>query len=67
MAEGEKQASEAMAKAAELYAKNPMALRLRELQTWAEISREKNMIVVTGGQTSGDLGTMLGIMQQSKK
>lgn len=65
-ADGEKQAAEAMSKAAELYAKNPMALKLRELQTWAEISREKNMIVVTEGSTSGDLGAMLGIMQQSK-
>ncbi|MGH9910452.1 MAG: slipin family protein, partial [Nitrososphaerales archaeon] len=36
---------------------------LRELQTWAEIAREKNMIVVTGGD-SGNLGPLLGIVRE---
>ncbi len=46
-AEGEKQAAEIMAKAAEYYEKHPTALRLRELQTLVEIAREKNLIVIT--------------------
>ena len=62
MAEGELIASEKMAQAAEFYTKNMAAMRLRELQTWAEIAREKNMIVVTGGD-SGNLGPLLGIVK----
>jgi regulator of protease activity HflC (stomatin/prohibitin superfamily) len=46
VAEGEYQASKKMTEAAKLYEKTPTALRLRELQTIAEISREKNLIVV---------------------
>ena len=70
MAEGELIASEKMSQAAEFYTKNMAAMRLRELQTWAEIARERNMIVVTGGD-SGNLGPLLGIvkekMQNSEK
>lgn len=63
MAEGELIASEKMSQAAEYYTKNIAAMRLRELQTWAEIAREKNMIVVTGGE-SGNLGPLLGIVKE---
>lgn len=63
MAEGELIASEKMAQAAEFYTKNMAAMRLRELQTWAEIARERNMIVVTGGD-SGNLGPLLGIVKE---
>ena len=51
MAEGELIASEKMSQAAIFYSKHMAAMRLRELQTWAEIAREKNMIVVTGGDS----------------
>ena len=40
--------------AAALYGQAPMAIKLRELQTLAEIAREKNLIVVT---PSGDVST----------
>ncbi len=61
MAEGEYLAAQKMAEAAQAYAANPIALRLRELQTWAEIAREKNLIIVTeGGLHSGLLATSLG-------
>ena len=63
MAEGELIASEKMAEAAVFYTKHMAAMRLRELQTWAEIAREKNMIVVTGGD-SQNLGTLLGIIKE---
>ncbi len=63
MAEGELIASEKMSQAAEFYTRNMAAMRLRELQTWAEIAREKNMVVVTGGD-SGNLGPLLGIVKQ---
>jgi regulator of protease activity HflC (stomatin/prohibitin superfamily) len=57
IAEGEYQASKRMTDAAKLYEKTPMALRLRELQTLAEISREGNLIIVPGG----DIGRVAGI------
>jgi regulator of protease activity HflC (stomatin/prohibitin superfamily) len=63
MAEGELIASEKMAQAAVFYTKHMAAMRLRELQTWAEIAREKNMIVVTGGD-SQNLGPLLGIIKE---
>jgi len=65
IAEGELDAAEKMAQAAEYYTKNMAAMRLRELQTWAEVARERNMIVVTGG--TGDhvnLGSLLGIIKE---
>lgn len=43
-----------MTQAADFYTKNLSALRLRELQTWTEIAREKNMIVVTGNNSGGE-------------
>ncbi|MDW8083654.1 MAG: slipin family protein [Candidatus Caldarchaeum sp.] len=64
-AEGELLAAEKMAQAADYYAQHPIALRLRELQTWSEIAREKNMIVVTES-ASKDLGTVLGLVSSKK-
>ncbi|MCA1814276.1 MAG: slipin family protein, partial [Halobacteriales archaeon] len=58
MADGEFQASQKMAEAALEYARNPQAMKLRELQTMAEIAREKNLIVVTG---SGIMGEVAGV------
>ena len=46
-----------MLDAAKLYEQAPTALRLRELQTLAEIAREKNLIVVPGG----DIGKVAGL------
>lgn len=66
MAEGELEAAKKMAEAAEYYSRSPIALRLRELQTWSEIAREKNMIVVTES-TSSQLGTLLGVVRSEKK
>ena len=67
MAEGEFQAAAKMAQAAEMYQKNPMGMKLRELQTLTEIAREKNMIVVTPAASSQDLAAMLGIMKSEQK
>jgi len=54
LADGEFQASRAMAEAARFYAEVPAALKLRELQTLVDIAREKNLIVVT---SAGEVGT----------
>jgi regulator of protease activity HflC (stomatin/prohibitin superfamily) len=63
IAEGEFQASKKMTEAAQLYEKTPTALRLRELQTLAEIAREKNLIIVPGGE----MGKVAGIAKAVNK
>lgn len=63
IAEGELTAAEKMEQAANFYTRNMAAMRLRELQTWTEIAREKNMIVVTGQQGDPkDMGVLLGMI-----
>jgi regulator of protease activity HflC (stomatin/prohibitin superfamily) len=65
IAEGELTAAEKMEQAANFYTRNMAAMRLRELQTWTEIARERNMIVVTGAQAdSKDIGALLGIIRE---
>ena len=49
-------AAQKMTEAAELYAKNPMSLRPRELQMLTEISRE-NLVVVTSSTDLKELVT----------
>jgi len=61
LADGEFQASQKMMEAAELYQKVPIAMKLRELQTLAEIAREKNLIVVTSGAPGGDISNIAGL------
>jgi len=63
IADGEFQASKKMSEAAEFYQKVPAALRLRELQTLSEIAREKNLIIVPGGE----MGTVAGIAKAVNK
>lgn len=65
MAEGELLAAQKMADAAAAYAATPYAMRLRELQTWAEIAREKNLIIVTEG--GGNLGSLIGVARGVSK
>jgi regulator of protease activity HflC (stomatin/prohibitin superfamily) len=63
IAEGEFQASKKMSEAAEFYQKTPSAMRLRELQTLSEIAREKNLIIVPGGE----MGSVAGIAKAVNK
>ena len=65
LADGEFQASERMSEAARLYEKTPVALKLREFQTLAEIAKERNLIVVTNGTES--LGTTLGCVNAMER
>ncbi|MFQ6010935.1 MAG: slipin family protein [Nitrososphaerales archaeon] len=67
VADGESQAASKMIEAANKYAQNPSAMRLRELQTWAEIAREKNLIVVTTETNLQQMGTVMGIAQETTK
>ncbi|MFH1100496.1 MAG: slipin family protein [Methanobacteriota archaeon] len=63
IAEGEFNAAQKMMEAAQLYETTPTALRLRELQTLAEIAREKNLIIVP----AGEMGTMAGLAKAVNK
>jgi regulator of protease activity HflC (stomatin/prohibitin superfamily) len=63
IADGELKAAEKMSQAADYYTRNIAAMKLREFQTWTEIAREKNMIVVTGGN-SESLGPLLGLIKE---
>jgi regulator of protease activity HflC (stomatin/prohibitin superfamily) len=67
IAEGEFQASKKMTDAALLYEKTPMAMRLRELQTLSEIAREKNLIIVPGGDIGKVAGIAKAVNQKVKK
>jgi len=57
-AEGEKQAAQIFAEASNLFKNNPIALRLRELQTYQEIGTEHNtlMMVIPETMCNSDSG-----------
>ena len=69
LAEGESQAAQKMKEAASLYEGVPAAIKLRELQTLAEIAREKNLIVVTQSQAieAGNVAALSQAMDERKK
>ena len=58
LADGEFIAATKMKDAAKLYEEVPVTIKLRELQTLAEIAREKNMIVVTNTTETGEIAAM---------
>ena len=64
LAEGEFKAAEKMKDAAKLYGEVPVAIKLRELQTYAEIAREKNMIIIS---SSTELGEVAAVSQAVAK
>lgn len=69
VAEGELQASKIMAEAAKQYQMQPIALRLRELQTLYDIARERNLIVVSPSTTPsvGDVAALIKSLQQREQ
>jgi len=56
-----------MTEAAKMYAKDPMAIRLRELQTLSDISREKNLIVIAPSTLGSDVAADVAISSAGKK
>ncbi len=58
LAEGEYIAAEKMQQAAQLYQNMPAGLKLRELQTIAEVAREKNLIVISNSMEIGGMAAM---------
>jgi regulator of protease activity HflC (stomatin/prohibitin superfamily) len=67
IAEGELQAAKSMTDAAKMYAKDPMAIRLRELQTLSDISKEKNLIVISPSAIGSDVATAVAMSSAVKK
>jgi len=61
VAEGELLASKTLAEAAKKLEDNPIAFRIRELQTMTDIAKEKNMVIVTQQTSNQDLGQIIGI------
>ncbi len=55
--EGERQAASILAEAASMYTNNPVAIRLRELQTLVEVAKEKNMVLIAD-TTRSDLSSL---------
>ncbi|WXG47110.1 MAG: SPFH domain-containing protein [Candidatus Atabeyarchaeum deiterrae] len=61
VAEGELQASGTLAEAAKKFENEPIALRIRELQTLTDIAREKNMVIVTSSSLSANLAESVAV------
>ena len=58
-------AAKKMAEAAEMYAKSPIAMRLRELQTYVEIAKEKNLIIIMPSEL-GHVGAAVALAKGLK-
>ncbi|MDY0385551.1 MAG: slipin family protein [Methanolobus sp.] len=58
LADGEFIAATKMKDAARLYQEVPVAIKLRELQTYAEIARERNMIIVANSTEVGNIAAL---------
>src|SRR6185503_16853004 len=66
-AEGELAASEKLAQAADIMAAHPIALQLRNLQTMAEISVEKNSTIIFPAQFMSTITDIKKFMESEKK
>ncbi|MHC1576104.1 MAG: slipin family protein, partial [Methanosarcinaceae archaeon] len=66
LADGEFKAAEKMMEAAEMYQEVPAALKLRELQTIAEVAREKNMIVISNSTSIGEIAALTQALTKKK-
>jgi regulator of protease activity HflC (stomatin/prohibitin superfamily) len=67
LADGEFIAAQKMMEAARVYEEVPVTIKLRELQTLAEIAREKNMIVVANSIQMGEIAAMSKALQNKPK
>jgi regulator of protease activity HflC (stomatin/prohibitin superfamily) len=66
IAEGELLAADKMAQAADRYTVSPFAIRLRELQTFTDIAREKNMVVVTTTTQAEEMARIVSMVKSVK-
>ncbi len=66
-ADAERQAAKIMAEAAEIYAKRPEALRLRELHTLLEVAKEKNTVIIFPAALGPELAAAAALAAAQKK
>jgi len=66
-AEAEREAAKILAEAAKIYEEHPVALRLRELQTYIDIAKEKNMIIVTESLGLSNVGKTAAVASAISK
>lgn len=66
-AEGELLASVKLGEAADIIASHPIALQLRNLQTMAEISIEKNSTIIFPAQLMGSIKDLNNFIKEEKK
>ncbi|AEH59932.1 band 7 protein [Methanosalsum zhilinae DSM 4017] len=66
LSEGEYMAAEKMKDAAMLYQDMPVGIKLRELQTIAEVSREQNLIIITNTTSAGEIAGITEAVAQKK-
>ena len=66
-AQGEFQASQKLADAADIMSQHPVALQLRTLQTMAEISTEKNSTIIFPAQFMSTVHDALAFISENKK
>lgn len=66
LADGEFKAAEKMRGAAEMYQDVPAAIKLRELQTIAEVAREKNMVVISNSTSMGEIAALTQAFTKKK-
>ncbi len=68
-ADAERSAAKILSEAALIYESHPIALRLRELQTYVDIAKEKNVIIITeslGARTASEaIATALAAQKAS--
>ncbi|OPY17863.1 MAG: FtsH protease regulator HflK [Methanomethylovorans sp. PtaU1.Bin073] len=67
LSEGEFIAAEKMKEAAKMYQEMPASLKLRELQTIAEVAREKNLIVISSSTEMGEIAAMSKAFSEKNK
>ncbi|MCD4702746.1 MAG: slipin family protein [Methanosarcinaceae archaeon] len=66
LADGEFKAAEKMRGAAEMYQDVPAAIKLRELQTIAEVAREKNMVIISNSTSMGEIAALTQAFTKKK-
>ena len=66
LADGEFKAAEKMRGAAEMYQDVPAAIKLRELQTIAEVAQEKNMVISSNSTSMGEIAALTQAFTKKK-
>ncbi len=66
-AEAERTAAKILAEAAQIYEHHPVALRVRELQTYIDIAREKNLVIISESPIAHSISAAIAATTIAKK